>query len=154
MARIIRMDRMRARSRGTGPRTTVARAARLLNRSARACPSHASQKPLRLIKVLSDLSIVVPADVYRHSGPSGPGVHPANPAHPGHPASDKKSARERKPPRAIHASAVSNRAYAGYFACLTSPNVFNARCAGETGPRNRRVTNVAALPPNETSSIW
>ena len=27
--------------RGTGPRTTVARAAPLLNRSARACPSHA-----------------------------------------------------------------------------------------------------------------
>ena len=27
-------------------------------RSARACPSHASQKPLRLIKVLSDLVIL------------------------------------------------------------------------------------------------
>ena len=35
------MHRMRARSRGTGPRTTAARVARLLNRSARACPSHA-----------------------------------------------------------------------------------------------------------------
>ena len=32
---------MRERLRGTGPRTTVARSARLLNRSARACPSHA-----------------------------------------------------------------------------------------------------------------
>ena len=40
-----------------------------------------------------------------------------------------------------------------YFACFTSPNVFNARCAGETGPRNRRVINVSGLPPNETSSI-
>ena len=40
-----------------------------------------------------------------------------------------------------------------YFACFTSPNVVNARCAGETGPRNRRVTNVSGLPPNETSSI-
>ncbi len=40
-----------------------------------------------------------------------------------------------------------------YFACFTSPNVFNARCAGETGPRNRRVINVSRLPPNETSSI-
>ena len=48
------------RLRGTGPRTTVARAARLLNRSARACPSHASQKPLR-IKGLSDLVILFPA---------------------------------------------------------------------------------------------
>ena len=66
----------------------------------------------------------------------------------------KKSAQEDNPPRAIHASAVSNRAYAVYFACLTSPNVFNARCAGDTGPRNRRVTNVSACPPNETSSIW
>ena len=35
------MARMRERLRGTGPRTTVAWAARLLNRSARACPSHA-----------------------------------------------------------------------------------------------------------------
>ena len=34
-------------------------------RSARACPSHASQPPLR-IKVLSDLVILSPADVYRH----------------------------------------------------------------------------------------
>ena len=41
-----------------------------------------------------------------------------------------------------------------YFACFTSPNVVNARCAGDTGPRNRRVTNVSGLPPNETSSIW
>ena len=40
-----------------------------------------------------------------------------------------------------------------YFACFTSPNVFNARCAGDTGPRNRRVINVSGLPPNETSSI-
>ena len=32
---------MRERLRGTGPRTTVARAACLLHRSARACPSHA-----------------------------------------------------------------------------------------------------------------
>ena len=32
---------MRERLRGTGPRTTVARSACLLNRSARACPSHA-----------------------------------------------------------------------------------------------------------------
>ena len=40
-----------------------------------------------------------------------------------------------------------------YFACFTSPNVVNARCAGETGPRNRRVTNVSRFPPNETSSI-
>ena len=51
------MARMRERLRGTGPRTTAARAARLLNRSARACPSHASQQPL-CIKVLSDLCIV------------------------------------------------------------------------------------------------
>ena len=41
-----------------------------------------------------------------------------------------------------------------YFACFTSPNVVNARCAGDTGPRNRRVINVSGLPPNETSSIW
>ena len=41
-----------------------------------------------------------------------------------------------------------------YFACFTSPNVVNARCAGDTGPRNRRVINVSRLPPNETSSIW
>ena len=67
----------------------------------------------------------------------------------------KKSAQgEDNPPRAIHESAVCNRAYAVYFACLTSPNVLNARCAGDTGPRNRRVTNVSACPPNETSSIW
>ena len=52
------MARMRERSRGTGPRTTVPRSARLLNRSARACPSHASQPPLRLIKVLTDLVIL------------------------------------------------------------------------------------------------
>ena len=89
------MARMRERLRGTGPRTTVAWAARLLNRSARACPSHASQKPLRLIKVLSDLSLLFPADVYRHSGPIGPGVHPAHPVHPGHPASDTQTQQDR-----------------------------------------------------------
>ena len=42
---------------------------------------------------------------------------------------------------------------APYFACFTSPNVVNARCAGDTGPRNRRVINVSGFPPNETSSI-
>ena len=66
----------------------------------------------------------------------------------------KKRAGRNKTPRAQSMQgAVKNRAYAVYFACFTSPNVFNARCAGETGPRNRRVTNVSALPPNETSSI-
>ena len=45
------------------------------------------------MKVLSDLSIVLPLRFYRHSGPIGPGVHPANPAHPGHPASDTEKAR-------------------------------------------------------------
>ena len=39
-----RMSRMRARLRGQGPRTTVARSARLLNRSARACPSQGTEK--------------------------------------------------------------------------------------------------------------
>ena len=49
------MDRMRKRSQETGPRTT--KKTRLGPRSARACPSHASQKPLH-IKVLSDLSLL------------------------------------------------------------------------------------------------
>ena len=58
----------------------------------------------RAIKVLSDLSIVLPLRVYRHSGPIGPGAAfwvvcgcragkgypPVPPAHLGHPASDKK----------------------------------------------------------------
>ena len=47
-----RMNRMRKRSRGTGPRTTKKTHPGL--RSARACPSHASRQPLH-IKVLSDL---------------------------------------------------------------------------------------------------
>ena len=85
---------MRERLRGTGPRTTVARAARLLNRSARACPSHASQKPLRLIKVLTDLVILFLLRVYRHSGPIGPETHPVHPAHPGHPASDTQTQQD------------------------------------------------------------
>ena len=173
-----RMARMRWRSRGTGPRTTKkrlgARSARACPshapkktrsgaRSARACPSHTSQKPLRLIKVLSDLSLLcllmsIDIKVFQTFSPhSQAASHPANPAHPGHPASDKKARREKtNTPRApIHAGAVKNRAYHSTYSssCLTSPNVFNARCAGDTGPRNRRVTNVSALPPNETSSI-
>ena len=43
-------------ARGPVPRKATKK--RLGTRSARACPSHASQKPLRLIKVLSDLCIV------------------------------------------------------------------------------------------------
>ena len=59
----------------------------------------------------------------------------------GDPALQRETHAGEKPPRSP------------YFACFTSPNVFNARCAGDTGPRNRRVTNVSGLPPNETSSI-
>ena len=51
-----RMARMRARSRGTDPRTTKKTHPR--PRSARACPSHAPQQPLH-IKVLSDLRPVL-----------------------------------------------------------------------------------------------
>ena len=53
------MARMRERLPGTGPRTT--KKTHPDTRSARGCPSHASQKPLHLIKVLADLSILFPA---------------------------------------------------------------------------------------------
>ena len=58
----------------------------------------------------------------------------------------------RRSPRGGQAPALLQRA--PHFACFTSPNVVNARCAGDTGPRNRRINNVSGLPPNETSSIW
>ena len=106
------MARMRKRSRRTGPRTTVARAARLLNRSARDRPSHTSQKPLR-IKVLADLfsvfllrvsiDIQVLADLaFILQIPHILAIL----------LQTKKARREKTTPRApIHASAVKNRAY-------------------------------------------
>ena len=85
-----RMNRMREQSRGPVPRTT--KKARLLNRSARAYPSHAPQ-PLH-IKVLADLSLLfllMSIDIkgLRTLGPySKAASHPANPDNPAPPASD------------------------------------------------------------------
>ena len=77
---------------------------------------------------------------------------------PTHPCSwrspDRHSAESGDPALQRETHAAEQAPRTPYFACFTSPNVVNARCAGDTGPRNRRVTNVAGLPPNETSSIW
>ena len=85
---------MRERSRGTGPRTTVARAARLLNRSARACPSQGTTAVAAHIKVRWTLSSCLLLRFYRHSGPIGPGVHPVHPANPDNPASDMETQQD------------------------------------------------------------
>ena len=125
MARIYRMARMRERSRGTGPRTTVARVARLLNRSARACPSQCTKRAsvpvargpvprtrrrscciLRSYRTLAScLLLRVYRQTLRSSRPLGrlpERPHPANPDNPGHPASDRTHARDRPSPYGRH----------------------------------------------------
>ena len=56
--------------------------------------------------------------------------------------------------RGGQAPTLQRRTARHYSRCFTSPNVVNARFAGETGPGKRRVRNVSGRPPNETSSIW
>ena len=149
-----RMNRMRERLRETGPRTTKKRAPAPVARGP--VPRKAPQQPLHIkglsdlfsafllmsidIQVLSDLAFILQilhilAILLQTT---------------------KKRAGRNNPRAQSMQGAVTNRAYHPTYSssCFTSPNVFNARCAGETGPRNRRVTNVSALPPNDTSSIW